>query len=73
MQKMMRLSAFCLFVVVLLFFFFCPVPPCGNYVAPGFEHLHDDSFVGTVRIGIGQYSEKKEINKLCDALKDILE
>ena len=43
MQKMMRLSAFCLFVVVLLFFFFCPVPPCGNYVAPGFEHLHDDS------------------------------
>ena len=43
---------------------------CAPYIH---EHLHDDSFVGTVRIGIGQYSEKNEISKLCDALKGILE
>lgn len=43
---------------------------CAPYIH---EHLQDSSFVGTVRVGIGQYTQKEEINKLCDALKDILE
>lgn len=43
---------------------------CAPYIH---EYLQDSSFVGTVRVGIGQYTKKDEINKLCDALIDILE
>lgn len=43
---------------------------CAPYIH---EYLQDSSFVGTVRVGIGQYTKNDEINKLCDALIDILE
>ena len=43
---------------------------CAPYIH---NYLQDGNFVGTVRVGIGQYTKRDEINKLCNALRDILE
>ena len=43
---------------------------CAPYIH---EHLQDANFVGTVRVGIGQYTELEDINRLCGALKDLVE
>lgn len=43
---------------------------CAAYIH---KHLKDEEFLGTVRIGIGKFNTIEEIDKLIDALKELLD
>lgn len=42
---------------------------CAPYIH---KYLNDESYLGTIRIGLGQFNTKKDIDKLVDAINDIV-
>ena len=44
----------------------------GYHCAPHIHsHLKDESFLGTIRVGLSQFTTKEELDKLIDALKEL--
>nr|MCR5609620.1 aminotransferase class V-fold PLP-dependent enzyme [Lachnospiraceae bacterium] len=42
---------------------------CAPYIH---SHLNDEKYIGTVRIGLGMFNSKEDIDKLEKALKEII-